>query len=347
MERKRRTASAAALILALCLVLCSCELPFGIGTKTNNAANTNTQNTEPNTNNTENTVPPEPDEPSVKPHKISEVIKWANDSLGIWELMGYLFPDHAVYRISGEGYILEPAIDGIPRNTYDWTRKSEALKGIDVSVFQGDIDWPTVAASGEVSFAIIRLGYRGYKTGNFDKDKKFDANAKGATSNGIPIGVYFISKAINIDEAKEEAQWVLDRIKGYDVTWPVVLDFEPVSNIEDRTFFLSPQETSDIINAFFEIIEAAGYTPMIYANVGTFMTAMDLTTVGNYPKWFAQYFNSPHFPYAFQVWQATSEGQIPGIGTNVDIDYAMYDFANKTDVISADPEDPQAGRSGQ
>ena len=355
MKRRKRTAALVAMIMALCLLLCSCELPFGLGGNTNNAANTNAENTETNTNssnnsnnsNNANTVPPEPEVPMLV-QKIEDVVKWAYDSYGIWEFMGYLFPDYAVYRISGEGYILEPANKELPQNIYDWTRSSEALKGIDVSSFQKTIDWAAVAASGEVNFALIRLGYRGYTKGVMAKDTMFDANARGALENGIPIGIYFLSEAINVDEAREEAYWVLDQIKGYDVTWPVVLDFEPISNIEDRTFFLKPEETSEFINAFFEIIEAAGYTPMIYANVGTFMTAMDLTTVGNYPKWFAQYFNSPHFPYAFQIWQATSEGSIPGISTNVDIDYAMYDFGNKVHVVPpVTEEDPLADRAGQ
>ncbi len=359
MKKVKRSAIAlTAVLMALCLLLCSCELPFGIGGKTNNAANTgvntNTENTEPNandTNNTANTVDPVPPEPEVPMlvQKLEDVAKWAYDSYGIWELMGYMFPDYAVYRISGEGYKLIPANKDLPQNKYDWTRSAEALKGIDVSVFQGDIDWAAVAASGEVHFAFIRLGYRGYKTGKFEKDRKFDFNANGATASGIPIGIYFLSKAINTDEAREEAEWVLDNIKGYDVTWPVVLDFEPVTNIEDRTYYLKPEETSAIINAFFEKIEAAGYTPMIYANVGTFMTAMDINTVGQYDKWFAQYFNSPHFPYAFQIWQATSEGSIPGINANVDIDYAMFNYSTGEDVIQ-DPvieEDPQADRSGR
>ena len=349
MERKIRYTAVFAVVMALCLMLSSCELPFGLGGRTNNGANSNAQNAESNTNNNENTVPPVPEEPTVT-QKVSDIIKWANDSLGIWELMGYMFPDHAVYRVSGEGYILEPVNKDLPLNRYDLTRSAEALKGIDVSTYQKDIDWDAVAASGEVNFAIIRLGYRGYGTGRIVKDNKVDYNAKEAVAKGIPIGLYFVTKAINPDEAKEEAEWILDQIKtsGYKVTWPIVMDFEPPSTIEDRTWFLSPQETSDIIIAFCETIKKAGYTPMIYGNIGTFMTTMDQTTIGDYPKWFAQYFNSPHFPYAFQIWQATSDGQIPGIDARVDIDYAMFNYSTGSDVLQpyAD-EDPQAGKGGQ
>ena len=344
-NRKRSVITIAVLFMALCLLLCSCELPFDIGGKGNNTANTNNENN--NTNENENTVPPEPETPKLV-QNIDDVIKWANDSLGIWELMGYMFPDYAVYRISGEGYILDPVKEGLPLNEYDWTRSSEALRGIDVSTYQKDINWAEVASSGQVDFAFIRLGYRGYGTGKMVKDNKFDANARGALSNGIPIGVYFVTKAIDPDEAVEEAEWILDRIKGLDVTWPIVMDFEPASGLEDRTWFLHPEERSEIIIAFCERIKEAGYTPMIYGNIGTFMTSMDISTIGDYPKWFAQYFNSPHFPYAYQIWQAKDNGSIPGIETDVDIDYAMFDFSTGEDVLQPDAEeDPQANKAGQ
>ena len=340
----RSTRKSLCILLALCMVLCmvlgACVSRRNQANNSNNANNSvEPENTENNTNNVD---PEDPNDPTVS-FKMSELRQMAGKSLGTWEFLANMFPNNAVYRVEGEGYQIDPLIEGLPLNKYDWTKSLSALRGIDVSTYQGVINWTQVKASGKVDFAFIRIGYRGYGTGDLVQDTRFDYNARSADSVGIPIGVYFVTKAITVEEAKEEANWVIDRIKGrYNITWPVVMDFEPATTLEDRTWYLHPDQRSDIIRAFSETLKAAGYTPMIYANIGSYMKTMDLSTIGEYPKWFAQYFNLPHFPYEYQIWQATDSGSIPGITTKVDLDYAMYDFANNKDVF----EEPSGGNTG-
>ena len=335
------------ILLAFCMVLCmllgACTAPSG----NQNQANTNN---EANTVDPDPVIPEDPENPTLT-IQFNDIAKYAKNSSGIWELLAYLFPDHAIYSVSGKGYVAEPVNKDLPLNKYDWSQYTKALRGIDVSTFQGDISWSQVKASGKVDFAIIRIGYRGYGNGTarIVADARFETNARNAYANGIPIGVYFATKAITVEEAKEEARWIVNQISGksYKVTWPVVIDLEPVTKgLDDRTYFLKPEERSAIVNAFSEIISEAGYTPMVYGNIGMFMTGTDIASIADIPKWFAMYFKQPHFPYAYQIWQSSETGSIPGINGNVDIDYAMYDFANKRDVIEVEAQDGDQQDSG-
>ena len=284
----------------------------------------------PNTANESNT-PADPDEPMFS-MPLEEFYKYANRSSGLWEMMGFLFPDKVVYKDDNGKYVLDPVIETLTPNKYNWSNKNFALRGIDVSKYQGAIDWKKVAQD-DVNFAFIRIGYRGYESGKNAMDERFKTNIEGALSNGIPVGVYFVTKAITPEEGKDEAEWIIRNIKPYNVTWPVVMDFEGAKDETDRTYNLSLQDRTEIIIAFCETLKEAGYTPMLYGGVGTYMTKMNITKPEGYDRWFAQYFNEPHFPYAMTIWQATDEGSISGIKGNVDIDYAMYDYGNAKDVM--------------
>ena len=139
--------------------------------------------------------------------------------------------------------------------------------GIDVSDWQGTIDWASVANSG-VQFAIIRCGYRGYVSGKLVQDQQFDANMQGALSHGIKVGVYFFSMAINESEASEEAQFVLDRMSNYSLSLPIYMDTEFVGTDDDRLLnsnLSSSQETSCVLS-FCNTINSRGYSAGEYAN---------------------------------------------------------------------------------
>ena len=294
------------------LVICLCISGCGSGTNTNNTSNSDTQNTEiKDSNITELTR--------------EELVKLANRSGSSWEFLAYLYPDFAIYRDADDGYILEPVREYLKKNEYDWTDKSAAHLGIDVSQHQGYVDWEQVSASG-VKFAFIRVGYRGYASGNIVKDERFEANIQNALDNGIPVGVYFATKARNVNEAKEEVEWIVEQIKDYDVTWPVVMDFE-IKDETDRVANLDIDTRTEIAITACDAIKAAGYTPMIYGYAQMFIAKLDYTKLEAYAKWFAQYMNAPHYPYAFQIWQASEDGTIDGIRESVDINYSMVDFA--------------------
>ena len=259
-----------------------------------------------------------------------KVLDVAAGSRTVIEFLSFLYPDKAIYRDDDNGYILEPLRDYLQKNNHDWSDVSKALLGIDVSKWQGDINWSQVAASG-VSFVFIRVGFRGYADGTIMKDEYFDINMQGALSSGIPVGVYFASKARNIKEAKEEAEWLLEQIKPYSgrITWPVVLDVE-IQDETDRVSNLDIETRTQNVLTALEMIKEAGYTPMLYTNPKVLIPRLDYTKFESYSKWMAEYQNQPHYPYAFQIWQASEEGQINGIEGAVDINYSIVDFgANK------------------
>ena len=205
---------------------------------------------------------------------------------------------------------------------YDgWFLKSTAadcLSGIDVSAYQGDIDWNMVAEAG-VDFAIIRLGYRGYESGKLVEDKFARKNLEGAAEAGIQLGVYFFSQALNEEEAREEAQFVLEMIDPYEVTMPVVFDWEHVNNETARTNVMDPYTATDCAKAFLEVIDEAGYWPMMYFNSFQSRKLFYLDQLMEYDFWLALYSDRLTFPYKVDMWQYTCTGTVPGVFGDVDV----------------------------
>lgn len=200
--------------------------------------------------------------------------------------------------------------------------------GIDVSYYQGNIDWEKVAATGEVDFAIIRLGFRGYgQAGKLVLDQYFERNIKGASEAGLKVGVYFFTQAINEEEAVEEARFVIDNLRDYKLDYPVYIDTEQISDDSARTnkANLSQKELSKICIAFCDEIEKAGYRSGIYANKSWFLRKLDLEMLDDYEKWFAFYNDSNDWPFAQDVWQFGCEGKIDGIKGDVDLNIEFKD----------------------
>ena len=202
--------------------------------------------------------------------------------------------------------------------------KAGTMPGIDVSYYQGEIDWEKVKASG-IEFAIIRLGYRGYGAeGKLVEDKMAFDNLEGALEAGLKVGVYFFSQAVSVEEALEEADFVLKRIGKYDITMPVVYDWEYISE-EARTANVDPRTLTDCYLAFCGKIEEAGYTPMAYFNTYQSRKMMYLTELEQYPFWLALYSDRMTYPYRIEMWQYTDSGRVPGIQGNVDINLMFTD----------------------
>ena len=247
-------------------------------------------------------------------------------------------PETVVVYDIAEGYLRVPLVEGIARNPYDLSGFSgenltmnyaaadgvKVMRGIDVSKFQGDIDWQQVKGAG-IEFVILRLGIRGYGTGEMKLDDRFVENYYGAAEAGIKVGVYFFSAAINETEAVEEADYVLQAIDGMNIEMPVVFDTEPIFYDIARTDDLTPNQLTAITRAFCDRIRANGYEPMIYANSKRFTTVLHLEELESYDKWLADYRSKPDYPYAFKMWQFTEKGSVPGIAGNVDIDLYFYE----------------------
>jgi GH25 family lysozyme M1 (1,4-beta-N-acetylmuramidase) len=190
------------------------------------------------------------------------------------------------------------------------------ILGIDVSEFQGNIDWAKVKAAG-IKYAIIRAGY-----GRNAVDEKFHANAKGAVKAGIPIGVYWFSYALNTTQAIAEAKKCLDTIADYDVTLPVFFDFEydTVNYASNQGVTLGKQAFNDHAVAFCDTIQAAGYKAGVYYNLDYYNRFVDKSRLSKYVQWYAQY-NTTADVSNWAIWQYSSSGTVSGISGRVDMDY--------------------------
>ena len=198
-------------------------------------------------------------------------------------------------------------------------------KGIDVSEHQLDIDWDQVRTQ-NYDFCYVRVGRRGYTEGGLFEDAYFSTNYAGAKSCGMQVGVYFFSQAINVAEAIEEANWVLERIKGLDVSLPVVFDWEKVEAEDARTSGLDVSTLTDCAVAFCETVRRAGYEPCVYYNRTTGYYRYDLSRLTGYKVWFAlpctpPDVTYPSFYYHIDLWQYTLTGSVPGISVETDMDY--------------------------
>lgn len=224
-------------------------------------------------------------------------------------------------------YVTERFVTDDIGNKYytDETGTYISTLGIDLSYYQGDVYWENVAASG-VDFAMIRAGYRGYATGELMQDTRFLEYIQGASNAGLDIGIYFFSQAINEQEAIEEANYVLSMISEYDITYPIAFDWEYITTDEARTDDLPREQLTNAAIAFCETIKNAGYTPIIYGNAATLIFRFDLSLLGEYDFWLAQYYDAPQFYYDFKMWQYTSSGIVDGISNYVDMNVCMKKY---------------------
>ncbi len=189
--------------------------------------------------------------------------------------------------------------------------------GIDVSEHQGEIDWQAVADAG-IQYAYIRVGYRGYDQGGIYEDDLAQANYEGATAAGLKVGVYFYSQAISPEEAREEAQFVAKIVKKWDLSYPVVYDWEWVSS-DARTGTMTGEAVTACTQAFCREIEKKGYDAAFYFNQDLAENTFLLEELTDYDFWLAQYEDALTFPYRVKMWQFTAAGSVPGIAGNVDI----------------------------
>lgn len=193
---------------------------------------------------------------------------------------------------------------------------NRTARGIDVSKFQGTIDWNAVKADG-ITFAIIRCGYRGYGTGALVEDSTYRQNIQGAINAGLKVGVYFYSQAINEAEAVEEASMVLSLVSGYSLPLGVYYDTESVAG--GRANAISAAQRTACAVAFCETIRNAGYKAGVYSYASWFYNALNFANISKYNIWIAQYRDTLSFNYKYNIWQYTGSGRVNGISTAVDM----------------------------
>lgn len=195
--------------------------------------------------------------------------------------------------------------------------------GIDVSKWNGDIDWDRVRNAG-VEFAIIRAGYRGSVTGSLVEDPYFAANIKGATASGIPVGVYFFTQAVNEVEAVEEASAVLRLVREYNLDYPIFIDTEGAGG-NGRADGLDAESRTLVCEAFCRTIENAGYRAGVYGSRNWYNNNLYTDRLdNNYYIWLAEYRSVPLYQGYYQMWQYTSKGSVDGISGNVDMNISYY-----------------------
>ena len=220
---------------------------------------------------------------------------------------------------------------------------SEITIGIDVSRYQGNIDWAKVAKDG-VDFAMIRVGYRTMESGQIKEDTNAKYNMQEASAHGIKLGVYFFSTAMTEEEAIEEAQWVADFVAQYPITYPVVYDCENYENEKSRQRFLSKEERTELAKVFLDKVYELGYTPMFYGsrNEVSYDTKWVTSELDKtYKIWLSWY---PGLPYpeipeadytgVHCMWQYTNDGHVKGIDGPVDMNVAYFGYES-----TASPKD--------
>ena len=190
---------------------------------------------------------------------------------------------------------------------------------IDVSRFNNSIDWNAVKASG-IDYAIIRVGYRGYESGKLVMDSRFEENMQGAIAAGIKVGAYIVTQAVNTSEAVEEASFIVNACKKYNISLPLCIDVESAGGGAGRGDKISVSTRTAVINAFSQTIRSAGYTPMLYASKSWLENKINTGSVYGYCNiWIARYNDTLGYGSRYDMWQFTSSGSVNGISGSVDI----------------------------
>lgn len=191
--------------------------------------------------------------------------------------------------------------------------------GIDVSKWQGNVDWNQVASV--ASFAIIRCGFRGQESRGLYEDPYFRQNMKNAQAAGLKVGVYFYSTAMNEVEAVEEASMALDLVSGYKLGLPIYFDFE--DNMQRDG--LNKDQKNAIMNAFVKTIQNAGRTVGVYSYHNWLSNYVDMNTLpGSVSVWVAQFSNTLSYKGRYDIWQYSSNGSVPGVNGNTDMNISYF-----------------------
>jgi len=210
---------------------------------------------------------------------------------------------------------------------YEDSRKVSRM-GIDISKEQGLVDFNKVKKAG-VEFVMIKVGARGYGSGQLIADEKFKDNLQGAQKAGLSTGVYFFSQAITEAEAIEEANLVIESLSENKITYPVAYDMEKIKGDTARTDSLNKETRTKITQAFLKKIKEAGYKTILYGNKEWLLTKINLSSLSEYDIWLSQESDIPDYPYKFNLWQYTYEGTIDGVTGKVDLNISFTDYDAK------------------
>ncbi|MBD5491500.1 MAG: hypothetical protein HDR16_05120 [Lachnospiraceae bacterium] len=232
----------------------------------------------------------------------------------------------------------------LKKNTYDFTNMEDkaGLKryiengrktsyvGVDISKHTGKIYFPSLKAAG-VDYVMIRLGSRGYSTGQITLDENFKENIEGAIEAQLDVGVYFYSQAISQDEAVQEANFVVQNLEPYrgKVKYPVAFNMGFVSNDKSRIEGLSREDKTAVTVSFLEGVKAAGYVPMVYGDKEWLLKEVDLTKLQDFDVWLSQEEDIPDYPYLYTMWQYDTDGVLNGIDGGADLNICFVGYSER------------------
>ncbi|MBD5494050.1 MAG: hypothetical protein HDR12_06660 [Lachnospiraceae bacterium] len=202
--------------------------------------------------------------------------------------------------------------------------------GVDISKHDGTVNFERLKSDG-IDYVMIRLGARGYSTGQISLDDNFVENMDAAVKAELNIGVYFYSQAINQEEAIQEAYFVIQNLEPYraHINFPVAFYMENITNDKARIDGLSRSDKTLITATFLEAIKAAGYIPMVYGNKEWLIKNVDLTTLQNYDVWLSQDEDTPDYPYLYTMWQYTTTGTVNGITGDASINICFVNYSDR------------------
>ena len=232
----------------------------------------------------------------------------------------------------------------LKKNTYDFTNLEEkaglrrymengkkiSYVGVELSKQNGDVNFNSMKAAG-VDYVMIRLGGRGYSTGQISLDENFKKNIEGAAAAGLDIGVYFYSQAISQEEAIQEVNFVIQNLEPYraNVKYPIAFDMEFVANDTARIDSLTKDEKTNIATSFLESVKAAGYVPMIYGDKEWLIKEIDLARLQSYDVWLVQEQELPDYPYQFTMWQYSTEGVVNGVSGDANLNISFVGYSQR------------------
>lgn len=232
----------------------------------------------------------------------------------------------------------------LTKNTIDFTKiedkaglkrymengRTTSYVGVDISKHTGKINFNGIRAAG-VDYVMIRLGSRGYSTGQISLDENFKENIEGAIEAELDIGIYFYSQAVSPEEAIQEANFVIQNLEPYraHVKYPIAFDMEFVSNDKSRIEGLSREDKTTVTATFAEGIKAAGYVPMIYGDKEWLIKEVDLTKLQNYDVWLSQETDIPDYPYLYTMWQYDTDSVLNGIDGGADLNICFVNYSDR------------------
>lgn len=239
------------------------------------------------------------------------------------------------YEIIGDldkhGYDLKTNLSMDEENLEYKDKNITSKRGVDVSKYQGAIDWMKVRAAG-IDFAMIRVGARGYGSGQLTLDDNFVINIMGAKAAGLDTGVYFFTQATTEDEAVEEGNFTVGALMNYGVSYPVAVDVEWIEGDRARTDELTPEERTALVIKYCDTVKSFGYEPIIYASRDMLIAGLLPDKLNDYDVWLSDDYepqDGTDYPYRFSMWQYTKKGHVDGIEGEVDLNLRFINNKEK------------------